>query len=109
MVTTALEQTAATASFMMNSPELSNCSRMVRFDNECVLIPKTSPTRSKMPVVLTKSYALPLWKRKTQQLSVSEVEDAAGSSAQLQCPEDNRVTIKVPIPTFVPIQFGLFC
>ena len=85
----------------MGSPEQASCSRVVRFDNECVLIPKTSLSRSKLPVVLTKSYSLPLWKRRTHQCSDSEVEDPAGSSAQPQSSEDNRITIKVPIPTFV--------
>ena len=86
----------------MGSPEeQASCSRVVRFDNECVLIPKTSLTRSKLPVVLTKSYSLPLWKRRTHQFSDLDVEDSAGSSTQPQSSEDNRVTIKVPIPTFV--------
>jgi len=85
----------------MDSPEQAGCSRVVRFDNECVLIPKSTLTRSKLPVVLTKSYSLPLWKRRSHQFSDSDVEDPAGSSAQPQSSEDNRVTIKVPIPTFV--------
>ena len=92
----------------MGSPEQTSCSRVVRFDNECVLIPKTSLSRSKMPVVLTKSYSLPLWKKRTPHFSDSDVEDPAGSSAQPQSSEDNRVTIKVPIPTFVNSSF-LFC
>ncbi|KAF8816921.1 hypothetical protein BYT27DRAFT_7247811 [Phlegmacium glaucopus] len=95
--------TSTAGSFLlprMDSLEQASCSRVVRFDNECVLIPKTSPTRSKMPVVLTKSYSLPLWKRKPNQpnqsnhFSDSDAEDAPPS------PEDNRITIKVPIPTF---------
>ena len=105
-----LEDTLATTSFMlpgMSSPEQVSYTRMVRFDNECVLIPKTSPTRSKMPVVLTKSYSLPLWKKRSNHLSDEDVEDAAGSSSQPQSPEDNRVTIKVPIPTSVFLQH--FC
>lgn len=92
----------------MGSPEQPSCSRVVRFDNECVLIPKTNRTRSKMPVVLTKSYSLPLWKRRTHQFSDSDVEDPAGSLAQPQSSEDNRVTIKVPIPTFANSS-TLFC
>ena len=103
--TAVLLEDATTGSFMlpgMGSPEqASSGSRVVRFHNECVLIPKTSPTRSKLPVVLTKSYSLPLWKRKTSQLSDSDLEDAAGSSAQPSSPEGKKVTIKVSIPTFV--------
>ena len=107
------EDTSTMGSFMlpgMGSPEQASCSRVVRFDNECVLIPKTSRTRSKMPVVLTKSYSLPLWKRRAHQSSDSDVDDPAGSLAQPQSSEDNRVTIKVPIPTFVnsPILFCSF-
>ena len=85
----------------MVSPEQASCSRVVRFDNECVLIPKTSPSRSKLPVVLTKSYSLPLWKRRSHQYSDSDVEDPAGASPQAHGSDDNRVFIKVPIPTFV--------
>ena len=106
-----LEDTSTMGSFMlpgMGSPEQASCSRVVRFDNECVLIPKTRLTRSKMPVVLTKSYSLPLWKKRTHQLSDSEVEDPAGSLAQPQSSEDIRLTIKVPIPTFVNSSI-LFC
>ena len=58
-----LENTSTMGSFMssgMGSPEEVNCSHVVRFDNECVLIPKTTLSRSKLPVVLTKSYSLPL-------------------------------------------------
>jgi hypothetical protein len=101
--TAVLEDTSTTGSFMlpgMGSPEEVSCSRVVRFHNECVLIPKAT-VRPKMPVVLTKSYSLPLWKRRTTQFSDSDVEDAAGSSAPLQSSEDKRVTIKVPIPTLV--------
>lgn len=105
MSTTAavLEDTSTTGSFMlpgMGSPEEISCSRVVRFHNECVLIPKAT-VRPKLPVVLTKSYSLPLWKRKTPQFSDSDVEDAAGSLTPLQSSEDKRVTIKVPIPTLV--------
>jgi len=98
------EHTSTMESFML--PGLvSPHSRVVRFDNECVLIPKTSTARSKMPVVLTKSYSLPLWKRKSNHFSDSDVEDATGSpTAQPSSPEDNRITIKVPIPTFVSLQ-----
>ena len=88
----------------MGSPEQASCSRVVRFDNECVLIPKTTLSRSKLPVVLTKSYSLPLWKRRTHHFPDSDVEDSAGSSAQPQSSEDSRVTIKVPIPTFVKLR-----
>ena len=103
------EDTSSMGSFMlpgMSSPEqaTNSCCRVVRFDNECVLIPKSSLSRSKMPVVLTKSYSLPLWKRKTTQFSDSDPEDPAGSSAQPSS-EDNRITIKVPIPTFVLLNF----
>ena len=79
-----------------NSSDQAGSNRVVRFDNECVLIPKT--THSKMPMVLTKSYSLPLWKKKP---SDSDVEDPVDSFSSPQSPEDNRVTIKVPIPTFV--------
>ncbi|KAF8168491.1 hypothetical protein B0H34DRAFT_793085 [Crassisporium funariophilum] len=84
----------------MSSPEQpGSCSRVVRFDDECVVIPEASP-RSKLPVVLTKSYSLPLWKKKAQHFSDSDAEDTIGASPRAPSPEDTRVTIRVPIPTF---------
>ncbi|KAF9007878.1 hypothetical protein BDQ17DRAFT_1350153 [Cyathus striatus] len=50
--------------------ELDCFSRIVRFDNECVLIPDTHRTKS--PRMLTKSYSLPLWKRRNTPSSDTE-------------------------------------
>lgn len=91
----------------MSSPEPIEAAmgRVVRFDNECVLIPDASQ-RPKLPLVLTKSYSLPLWKKRGSQLSDSDVEDAAAagtSNVRSPSPEESRarVVIKVPIPLFV--------
>ncbi|KAH9927423.1 uncharacterized protein BXZ73DRAFT_90706 [Epithele typhae] len=59
----------------------------VRFDQECVLIPDPSPV-SRLPRFVTKSYSLPLWKRKRDP-SVDSEDDL---------PEDH-VTFKVSVPS----------
>ncbi|KAH9487313.1 hypothetical protein JR316_0001386 [Psilocybe cubensis] len=81
-----------------SASEADGASRVVRFDNECVLIPEALQKRPSLMV--TKSYSLPLWKRKGQQTE-SDGEDASGGSlAQNQSAEESRVVIKVPIPLF---------
>lgn len=106
---TIYEANATMGSFMlpgMSSPEPIEASmgRVVRFDNECVLIPDATQ-RTKLPLVLTKSYSLPLWKKKGNQLSDSDVEDAAAGTSNVRSPSPEesraRVVIKVPIPLFV--------
>lgn len=67
---------------------------MVRFDNECVLI----PDRSKRPRMLSKSYSLPLWKKKQSHTSDSDTEVVSPSLASS---DDARVVLKVPIPRYV--------
>lgn len=69
------------------SPTLSTDERVVRFDNECVLIPE--PTRK--PKMVTKSYTLPLWKKKGH--NASPVSDA-----ELDVNEDIHLVLKVPVP-----------
>ncbi|PPQ69211.1 hypothetical protein CVT26_003651 [Gymnopilus dilepis] len=96
---------SSTESFMlpgMASPEPDASGRLVRFDKECVLIPELV-SKAKLPLVVTKSVALPLWKRRGYPTSDSEVEDPLGSSPQLASspPEESRVVIKVPIPLYV--------
>ncbi|CAA7267749.1 unnamed protein product [Cyclocybe aegerita] len=99
--TTIVEAASTSSGFMlpgMESPE--DTSRVVRFDNECVLIPEVSRKRS---MVLTKSYSLPLWKKRGSQMSDSEAEDAGAvrsQGARSPSPEDSRVVLRVPIPTF---------
>ncbi|KDR68773.1 hypothetical protein GALMADRAFT_146116 [Galerina marginata CBS 339.88] len=99
--TSIMEASSMTSSFMlpgMSSPEPDANGRVVRFDNECVLIQEVMQKR--MPLMLTKSYSLPLWRRKGHPLSDSDTEDASGSSARSPSPEDSRVVLKVPIPLF---------
>lgn len=78
------------------SSDLEGDNRVVRFDDECILI----PDRSKRPKVLSKSYTLPLWKKK-QALSDSDTEVAPTPSGALASPEDTRIVLKVPIPRYV--------
>ncbi|KAF5389376.1 hypothetical protein D9757_004264 [Collybiopsis confluens] len=55
-------------------------SRVVRFDNECVLIPQLR----KRPMIVTRTYSLPLWKR-----SASDVSDDPSSPV-----------LRLPFPNF---------
>ncbi|KAG6888310.1 hypothetical protein C0992_008876 [Termitomyces sp. T32_za158] len=74
---------------MPSSP--SELDRVVRFDNECVLIPEPSK-RSKA----TKTYVLPLWKKKNPD---TDADANAGSPSRVpQSPEETHVIVKVPIP-----------
>ncbi|KAF9070070.1 hypothetical protein BDP27DRAFT_642210 [Rhodocollybia butyracea] len=57
--------------------------RGVRFDDECVLIPELQ--RVKRPIIITKTYSLPLWKRR------------ASDDDQT---EESSPVFKVPIPNF---------
>ncbi|KAI0761644.1 hypothetical protein BD413DRAFT_237668 [Trametes elegans] len=64
----------------------------VRFDEDCVLIPDPVP-HSRLPRLVTKSYSLPLWKRKNSSL-LSEDED------EPQAPgADDHVVFKVSVPS----------
>lgn len=69
--------------------------RVVRFDNECVLIPE-SVLCSKRPKVFTKTYSLPLWKRKP-----APAPDTDVSYAESGTNEENQVVFKVPVPRYV--------
>lgn len=62
--------------------------RVVRFNDECILIPESRPRR---PRLLSKSYSLPLWKKKPQS-SASDSDPDDGSNAGF----------KVPMPRSVP-------
>ncbi|KAF9445604.1 hypothetical protein P691DRAFT_260279 [Macrolepiota fuliginosa MF-IS2] len=78
----------------MASPSTSD-SRIVRFDSECVLIPEYSSRRR--PRMVTKSYSLPLWKRRSPSLP----DEDAPAPPLSTSPEDTHVVIRVPIPSFV--------
>ncbi|GAW02473.1 hypothetical protein LENED_004131 [Lentinula edodes] len=67
-----------------SSASSSDCSRVVRFDDECVLIPELQPI--KRPIIITKSYTLPLWRRKTSDDELSE--------------EPSSPVLRVPFPNF---------
>jgi hypothetical protein len=84
IATTTTESTMITPPL---SPSLSSDERVVRFDNECVLIPEPA----KKPKIITKSYTLPLWKKKGQ--NASPVPDA-----ELDVNEDIHLVLKVPVP-----------
>lgn len=91
--------TATSSIALPNTMEYDGYGRVVRFDAECVLIPDSEPW-SKRPRLLTKSYSLPLWRRKAQQLSDSEGGDDT-TTAVPPSPEETHVVLKLPIPTYV--------
>ncbi|KAG2347619.1 hypothetical protein BDR05DRAFT_958393 [Suillus weaverae] len=72
-----------------------HCQLSVRFSDQCVLIPK-HPHRHRLPRIVTKSYSLPLWKRRPS--------NSGGPSSSPETdafvPEDSHVVLRVPIPSF---------
>ncbi|KIL61786.1 hypothetical protein M378DRAFT_13258 [Amanita muscaria Koide BX008] len=76
--------------------------RTVRFDDECVLIPQLSRKRQH---VVTKSVALPLWKRRPSPAShpTSQSDgESADDPVSPVTPEDNKqIVFKLPIPSFI--------
>jgi len=82
------------AAFEPQSPTSSdNDGRVVRFDNECVLIPEYTSQRG--PRVVTRSYSLPLWKRRGAPASEPDAIHELSSSSPY---EETHVVIRVPIP-----------
>ena len=71
----------------------------VRFDHDCVVIPDPTPT-SRLPRLVTKSYSLPLWKRKRDPSQVSEPENEAA---------EDHVVFKVSVPRSVSARHHLVC
>ncbi|KAG0693791.1 hypothetical protein DFH29DRAFT_963010 [Suillus ampliporus] len=71
-----------------------HCQLSVRFDDQCVLIPKHSH-RHRLPRMVTKSYSLPLWKRRA-----SSSGGSASPETDAFVPEDSHVILRVPIPSF---------
>jgi hypothetical protein len=69
--------------------------RVVRFDNECVLIPE-SVLCSKRPKMITKSYSLPLWKKK----GVQGAAAASDTELDVRVNEENHVILRVPVPRY---------
>lgn len=68
----------------------SSNGRVVRFESECVLIPEITTK-------LSRSYSLPLWKKKLNQSSDSVTELSLPASPST----DTHVVLKVPIPRFI--------
>lgn len=99
----------------MSSPEVEDLQlqieageRVVRFDQECVLIPELNAKKQRSPIVMTKSYSLPLWKKKGAHQPMSDSEADSEETAQSPrgqqrspSPQEERLIIKVPIPTYV--------
>ncbi|KAJ3724868.1 hypothetical protein C8R42DRAFT_662822 [Lentinula raphanica] len=82
---TAISTLSSTPSMASSSSQSSDYSRVVRFDDECVLIPELRPI--KRPIIITKSYSLPLWTRRKP----SDDEPAE---------EPSSPVLKVPFPNF---------
>ncbi|KAJ3880560.1 hypothetical protein F5051DRAFT_399707 [Lentinula edodes] len=84
MATVISSPLSAVPSMVSSSASSSDCSRVVRFDDECVLIPELQPI--KRPIIITKSYTLPLWRRKPSDDESSE--------------EPSSPVLRVPFPNF---------
>ncbi|KAL0960117.1 hypothetical protein HGRIS_011759 [Hohenbuehelia grisea] len=69
--------------------------RIVRFDSECVLIPEAQQ-KSKRPRMATKTYSVPLWKRR------HEPDGSQSDGAPSSPPEESHVILKVPLLSFSP-------
>ncbi|KAG1879860.1 hypothetical protein F4604DRAFT_1752096 [Suillus subluteus] len=72
-----------------------HCQLSVRFNDQCVLIPK-HPPRHRLPRMVTKSYSLPLWKRR----SSNSGGPSSSPETDAFVPEDSHVVLRVPIPSF---------
>ena len=101
MITPPQSPTTPQDSEPSSGPATSDVSseRVVRFDNECVLIPESPSIKNKRPMILTKSYSLPLWKKR------ASTSNVALSDTELD--EDVQVVLKVPVPRY--IYFALGC
>ncbi|KAF9236377.1 hypothetical protein BU15DRAFT_50184 [Melanogaster broomeanus] len=64
----------------------------VRFDTQCELIPETAPP-PRIPRVVTKSYTLPLWKRRAASSGSAELEDPSAG--------EDHVVLRVLLPSFL--------
>jgi len=64
----------------------------VRFEADCVLIPDPSPV-SRMPRLVTKSYAVPLWRKRNQ-----SQEPFSLSDSETETRDDGHVVLKVSVP-----------
>src|SRR5258706_11567114 len=97
VTTTIIEVAEETKHFMlpgMASPEhlsIDAGTRVVRFDRQCVLIPHTP--KQKRGMVVTRSYTLPLWKRRGRQSDFEAAEEPTGPSAIPPSPENTRIII----------------
>ncbi|KAI0651242.1 hypothetical protein C8Q79DRAFT_1114248 [Trametes meyenii] len=81
--------TTASPSSSASDSDNAPATPKVRFDQECVLIPDPLPA-SRLPRLVTKSYSLPLWRRKHREPSVlSDSEDD---------PFEDHVVFKVFVP-----------
>lgn len=89
-------ETAAGKPLSTTIEPLDDHGSAVRFETQCVVIPDLAH-RSRRPRVVTKSYTLPLWKRRTSSPCPTSVppEDVF--------PEENQshVVLRVPLPTYV--------
>jgi len=66
----------------------------VRFDDQCVLIPDSElPHRLRLPKMVTKSYSLPLWKRRSSSLG-----GLSSPETDVILPEASHIVLRVPIP-----------
>ena len=91
------------------SPDSVVSPRSVRFYDECVLIPDPQP-RSRIPKIISKSYSLPLWKRKPPSDNPVSAPESEPDSQQTST-DDDHSSFRVSLPRsalFVPANSSFF-
>ncbi|KAL4255958.1 hypothetical protein AB1N83_011994 [Pleurotus pulmonarius] len=81
----------------------SSSSRIVRFESECVLIPEAQH-RSKRHLMATRTYSMPLWKRRSSNgfhSDTSATDDPTSPAGLSSSPEDRHIVLKLPVPSFM--------
>ncbi len=108
---------SATSTMLSSDSQSSATSgeRLVRFEEQCVLIPELSPPKSSGPRIITKSLSLPLWKwspfggvssssssSSPAHISAEDAQgfpNAGGTTQDGQSPlHQGNLIVKVPIP-----------
>lgn len=83
----------------------STRTRIVHFDNECVIIPEPERRRN-LPKLVTKSYSLPLWKRRVSPSPVVPATELDALAASAETAAEGHVVVKLPLPRYVASAIG---
>ena len=83
----------------------STPTRIVHFDNECVIIPEPERRRNR-PKLVTKSYSLPLWKRRVSPSLVVPAAELDALAASAETAVEGHVVVKLPLPRYAAFAIG---